>query len=248
LMCPIHRQNTLSEIRQRLANKQPCRVVSTQLIEAGVDVDFPVVYRSIAGIDSIVQSAGRCNREGRLSTGNVYVFKPVLEYAKAKGYLERTAKVADMVFRKYDDPISLDAIDYYFKMLYDIEGEQAIDKHEIIACFEERYKDLEFDFQTAAEKFRLIENNTYSIVVPYNEIAEKLLIDARYSGYPLSLARRLQPYTITVYEYEYKTLLKNSALKTINNSFIMLDDFERNYNQKTGLIIPKDTYGEAIFV
>ena len=247
LMCPVHRQETLIEIRKRLEDKQPCKVVSTQLIEAGVDVDFPVVYRSIAGIDSVVQSAGRCNREGRLPSGNVFVFKPVSEYAKAKGYLERTAKVADMVFRKYDDPISLDAIDYYFKMLYDIEGEQALDKKGIIDCFEERYKQLEFDFQTAAEKYKLIESNTYSIVLPYNEVAKKLINEAQFSPYPRSLARKLQPYTISVYEYEYKTLLKNAVLKIINDSFIILDNFEINYDQNTGLIIPKDTYGEGIF-
>jgi len=150
LMCPVHRQETLAEIRQRLKDKQPCKVVSTQLIEAGVDIDFPVVYRSI------VQSAGRCNREGRLPTGNVFVFKPVSEYAKIKGYLERTAKVADMVFRRYDDPISLDAIDYYFKMLFDVEGEQAIDKKDIIACFEQKSSQLEFNFQTAAETHTLL--------------------------------------------------------------------------------------------
>ncbi len=248
LMCPVHRQETLTEIRKRLKAKQPCKVVSTQLIEAGVDVDFPVVYRSIAGIDSIVQSAGRCNREGLLPTGNVFVFKPVSEYAKIRGYLERTAKVADMVFRKYDDPISLDAIDYYFKMLYDIEGEQALDKKNVIDCFEERYKQLEFNFQTAAEKFKLIESNTYSIVIPYNETAKKLIKEAQFSRYPRSLTRKLQPYTISIYEYEYKTLLKNAALKTINDIFIILDNFEKNYDQKTGLIIPIDTYGEAIFV
>jgi CRISPR-associated helicase Cas3/CRISPR-associated endonuclease Cas3-HD len=247
LMCPLHRQKILSEIRQRLKDKLPCRVVSTQLIEAGVDVDFPVVYRSIAGIDSIVQSAGRCNREGRLKEGKVFVFKPVSEYAKVKGYLERTAKVADMVFRKYEDPISLEAIDYYFKMLYEIEGEQSLDKKDIVDCFEEKYKQLEFDFQTAAEKFKLIESNTYSIVIPYNEDARKLINKAQFSPYPLSVARQLQPYTISVYEYEYKTLLKNTALKTINDSFIVLENFEKNYNQSTGLILPKDTYGEAIF-
>ena len=107
LMCPIHRQETLKEIRRCLKEGLRCRVVSTQLIEAGVDVDFPVVFRSMAGIDSIVQSAGRCNREGNLPYGATYVFQPISEYAKIKGYLERTAKVAEMVFRKYEDPISL---------------------------------------------------------------------------------------------------------------------------------------------
>lgn len=248
LMCPLHRQQTLVEIRERLKNGQPCRVVSTQLIEAGVDVDFPVVYRSIAGIDSIVQSAGRCNREGKLKEGKVIVFKPLSEYAKVKGYLERTAKVSEMVFRKYEDPISLEAIDYYFEMLYDIEGEGSLDKKGIIECFEENYKQFEFSFQSASEKFRLIESNTYSIVIPYNEEAIKLINEAKFNHFPLSLARKLQPYTISIYEYEYKTLLKNSILKMVNDSFIVLDVYEKHYSNKTGLIIPVDTYGEAIFV
>ncbi|MDD2402095.1 MAG: CRISPR-associated helicase Cas3' [Clostridia bacterium] len=247
LMCPIHRQDTFKEIKKRLKEKKSCKVVSTQLIEAGVDVDFPVVYRSLAGIDSIVQSAGRCNREGLLSSGNVFVFKPVSEFAKAKGYLERTAKVAEMVLRNYDDPISLEAIDYYFKMLYDIEGEQALDKKGIIDCFEERYKQLEFDFQTVAEEFKLIENNMYSIVIPYNEDAEKLIKEAYFNPYPRSVARKLQLYTVSIYENEYKTLLKNAMIKTVNDSFLVLDNFENNYDKGTGLIIPKDVYGEAIF-
>jgi CRISPR-associated helicase Cas3/CRISPR-associated endonuclease Cas3-HD len=247
LMCPVHRQNTLKEIRNLLKNGQPCKVVSTQLIEAGVDVDFPFVYRAIAGIDSIVQSAGRCNREGKLEEGKVFVFKPVSEYAKVRGYLDRTAKIADMVFRKFEDPISLDAIDYYFKMLYDLEGSSTLDKKGILSCFEEGYRSLEFDFKTAAEKFKLIENNTYSIIIPYDENAENLINEARFSQYPRSAARKLQPYTISVYEYEYKALLKNNALKTINDSFTVLDNFEMNYNSRTGLNIPQDTYGEAIF-
>lgn len=248
LMCPIHRQKTLKEIRRRLKDKLPCRVVSTQLIEAGVDVDFPVVYRSIAGIDSIVQSAGRCNREGKLEMGHVFVFEPDSELAKIEGYLHRTAKVAESVFRKFDDPISLEAIDFYFKMLYNLEGEQALDKKAILDYFEERGSRLEFDFQTAAENFKLIAKNTYSIVIPYNDDAIKLLNKARFSPYPLSLSRKLQPYTISIYEHEYKTLLKNAALKIISDSFITLENFNDFYNEHTGLILPKDTYGEAIFV
>ncbi|KJS20069.1 MAG: hypothetical protein VR72_16055 [Clostridiaceae bacterium BRH_c20a] len=248
LMCPVHRKETLAKIRKSLKNNESCKAVSTQLIEAGVDVDFPVVYRSMAGIDSIIQSAGRCNREGRLPVGNLFVFQPVSELAKIRGYLERTAKIAEMVLRRYDDPISLEAIDYYFQRLYDIEGEEAVDRKNILDCFEEKRMHLGFDFQTAAEKFRLIESNTYSIVIPYDDTAIELLNTALYSPYPRSLARKLQPYTISVYEYEYKTLMKNAALRVVNNSFIVLDDYKSNYSNNTGLILPKDTYGEGIFV
>lgn len=248
LMCPAHRQKALDEIRQRLKDKHPCRVISTQLIEAGVDVDFPVVYRSIAGIDSIVQSAGRCNREGNLESGNVYVFKPVSEFANAKGYLARTAKVAEMVFRKYPDPISLEAIRYYFEQLYAIEGEEALDGKNVLECFESGYRQLEFDFQTAAERFKLIDSNTYSIVIPYDEEARKLINQAQYSKFPLSLARKLQRYTVSIYEYEYKALIETAVIKTINDSYIILDNYEKNYDTSTGLVLPKTTFGEAIFI
>lgn len=248
LMCPVHRQETLSEIRERLKNRFPCRVISTQLIEAGVDVDFPVVYRSIAGIDSIVQSAGRCNREGNLPTGYVYVFNPNSDYAKIRGYLERTAKVAEEVFRHYKDPISLEAIEFYFKQLYSLEGNEALDKKGILKCFEESYKQLEFDFQKAAEQFRLIEDNTVSIVIPYNCDAKELINEAKYSKYPLSVARKLQPFTLSVYEYEYKKLLNNAALETVNDSFLVLKNLDKFYDEKTGLVLPTDTYGEGIFI
>lgn len=248
LMCPIHRQETLNEIRKHLKEKQDCKVVSTQLIEAGVDIDFPVVYRAIAGIDSIIQSAGRCNREGKLEKGSVFVFRPCSEYAKVKGYLERTAKVAEMVFREHKDPISLEAIDCYFKMLYELEGKKALDRKGILDYFEERGNFLEFDFQTAAREFKLIESNTYPIVIPYNEEAERLINIARFSKYPLSIARKLQQFTVSVYEYEYKELCKNSAIKMINDNFIVLDNVKKNYDKNTCLILPKDTFGEGMFV
>ncbi|MDD5013979.1 MAG: hypothetical protein PHW73_02610, partial [Atribacterota bacterium] len=141
-----------------------------------------------------------------------------------------------------------------------IEGEASLDKEKIIECFEENYKQLEFDFQTAAEKFKLIKENTYAIIIPYaaddededeilnnKEAVKKVLSEAEFSPYPVAVARKLQPYIVQVYEYEYKTLLKNAMLKTINDNFTVLDDFPKNYSQATGLMIPKDAYGEAIF-
>jgi CRISPR-associated helicase Cas3/CRISPR-associated endonuclease Cas3-HD len=259
LMCPIHRQNALSKIKECLINKKSCKVISTQLIEAGVDIDFPVVYRSMAGIDSIIQSAGRCNREGKSKSGKVFVFKPSSDLVKTRGYLDRTASVADMVFRKYSDPISLEAIDYYFILLYDIETELSLDREKILECFEENYKQLEFNFRTAAEKFKLINENRYPIIIPYvnsNEdkktnseaIIKKILNEAEFTPYPTAVVRKLQPYIVQVYEYEYKALLKNRMIKTINDNFDVLDNFSNNYSQFTGLKLPEDNHGEAIFV
>jgi CRISPR-associated helicase Cas3/CRISPR-associated endonuclease Cas3-HD len=259
LMCPIHRQNTLNKIKRFLVDKNPCIVISTQLIEAGVDIDFPVVYRSMSGIDSIIQSAGRCNREGKLKIGKVFVFKPSSDLAKTRGYLDRTSSVADMVFRKYSDPISLKAIDYYFNLLYDLEGEASLDRENIVECFEENYEQLEFNFRTAAEKFNLINDNTYSIIIPYvdfdedkrknsEKVIKKILNEAEFNPYPTAVIRKLQPYIVQVYEYEYKKILKNGMIKTINDNFDVLDDFSNNYNQFTGLKLPEDNFSEAIFV
>jgi CRISPR-associated endonuclease/helicase Cas3 len=89
LMCGAHRASVIGEIRRRLSADEPCGVVSTQLIEAGVDLDFPVVYRALAGIDSIAQAAGRCNREGRMALGLVYLFEPAGE--RLQGFLKSTA-------------------------------------------------------------------------------------------------------------------------------------------------------------
>ena len=103
LMCPAHRSDALHKIRERLDKGQPCRVVSTQLIEAGVDVDFPVVYRAAAGIDSIAQAAGRCNREGRLQTGKTYVFFP--EEGLPAGWFQRMAALGAEIINSGVDQI-----------------------------------------------------------------------------------------------------------------------------------------------
>ncbi len=91
-MYPNHRKKIISEVKDRLKNGEECRVVSTQLIEAGVDIDFPVVFRCISGIDSIVQAAGRCNREGRRENSTVYVFETEDDCHMGGGYLSLTAK------------------------------------------------------------------------------------------------------------------------------------------------------------
>ena len=116
LMCPQHRTTVLTEIKTTLTAKQPCRVISTQLIECGVDIDFPIVYRSLAGVDSIAQAAGRCNRNGVQKRGRTFVFRS--EHEEAERYFADTANCAAQVLPLHEDPLSLDAVEHYFRLYY----------------------------------------------------------------------------------------------------------------------------------
>ena len=248
LMCPVHRRDVLGKIKMHLKDGKNCKVISTPLIEAGVDVDFPYVYRAMAGIDSIIQAAGRCNREGNIVQGTVFVFKPISEYSNLKGDLKRRAEISEIIFRRFKDPLSLEAIDEYFKNLYSFSDKNFSDSKEIINDFEEGKKLLEFNFKTVSGKFKLIEDKSYSIVIPFNDKADKLINEAKFSNYPHSVARKLQQFTVPAYGNEYKNLCENAAIEIINGSFIVLTDLKRNYDKHTGLIIAKEAYGEAIFI
>lgn len=235
LMCPIHRSNVLKEIKNRL-NDSECRVISTQLIEAGVDIDFPVVYREISGIDSIAQSAGRCNREGKRKTGEVFVFSSTEDYSKVSGWLNRTKVAGEMTLRKYEDVLSIDAINFYFKQLYDMEKSKKFDYKDIMKYFQERGGELKFEFQSASENFKIIEDNTYSIVILFDENAERIIESVKFSQHPNSLLRKLQQYTVSIYESEYKALFDIGAIEDVGGLFYLLKDKNR-YDEKEGLII-----------
>ncbi|MGR6835517.1 CRISPR-associated helicase Cas3' [Syntrophomonas erecta] len=237
-MCAKHRTQRLDEIRQALKEGQPCQVISTQLIEAGVDVDFPVVYRSFCGLDSLAQAAGRCNREGRLDQGYVYTFKPE-KHGLPKGWLSRTAEVAAMVMKDYKDPLELEAIEKYFTKLYSIEGE-ALDEHGIMALIEERSKELAFPFREIDEKFNIIANNTKSIIIPYDQRCRNLIEQAKFLGVTTNLSRSLQPYTIQIYSYEYAELTKAGVLDLVAGQYLVLN-YPSMYSQETGLQYVKDT-------
>jgi CRISPR-associated helicase Cas3/CRISPR-associated endonuclease Cas3-HD len=245
LMCAAHRREILSEIKKRLSGGEICRVVSTQLIEAGVDIDFPVVYRSSAGLDSIAQSAGRCNREWKAKKGNVFVFYSTEDYATALGWLSKTQSAGEMAMRQFTDPLSPDAIRYYFQQLYDYERDNRFDNRKIMECFEKSGAQLRFEFAEASSRFKLIDDNTYPVVIPYNHDAEKLIQEARFANGTKNSMRKLQQYTVSIYENEYNSLLGVGALEDVNGLFMLLKNKEQRYDAREGLIIPKG--GEALF-
>jgi CRISPR-associated endonuclease/helicase Cas3 len=172
-MCAEHRSQVLAEIRRKLSDRKAgsgrlLRVVSTQLFEAGVDVDFPVVYRAMAGLDSIAQAAGRCNREGRLpNNGRVVVFQP--EQLPPPGFLRQAAQVTLKLLRsgQLNEPLSPEAIQAFFSDL-NTQGDR--DKHGICSLLKAGSSPdapLAIQFREAADKFRLIDDKGVGVVVPF---------------------------------------------------------------------------------
>ncbi|MFN7087986.1 MAG: CRISPR-associated helicase/endonuclease Cas3, partial [Burkholderiales bacterium] len=173
LMCGAHRARVIAEIKQRLEDKRagrdkrPLRVVSTSLVEAGVDVSFPVVYRAFAGLDSIAQAAGRCNREGEQERGRVVVFQP--PQPAPPGHQRLATDACLDVLRNWPgDPLALELFEPYFdRLYYGID----LDKKGIVRDLTPG-KHLEVQFRTAADHFRLIDDEDQATVY------------VRYAGYP----------------------------------------------------------------
>jgi CRISPR-associated endonuclease/helicase Cas3 len=196
-MCGEHRRAVLKTIRERLKGKKPCRVVSTQLVEAGVDLDFPVVYRAEAGFDSIAQAAGRCNREGLQALGMTYVFEA--EEKPPAGLLRAAAEAAKELFPRYSDPLAPEAIVAYFRLLYWIRKD-SWDKHKVMEKmgFDHARRRALLQFREVAKEFRMIRDDQSPILVPYDAKAA-ILCDKLMAGVVSYLPQReLQPYLVSV--------------------------------------------------
>ncbi|MBA3017893.1 MAG: CRISPR-associated helicase Cas3' [Proteobacteria bacterium] len=236
LMCPAHRTATLNKIRSALLDDIPCRVVSTQLIEAGVDIDFPVVFRSLAGIDSIAQAAGRCNREGKLHEGGqVFVFSP--EDGLPPGHFRQTAQTAEGVMRHHEDLLSQEAVTEYFRTLYWIQGER-LDEYRILDDLAEDAINGNFPFRVVDKKFKIIEDGAESIIIPWNEEAEKIISGLRYSEYPASFARKAQRYAVQVYPKVLGSLVCAGSVECMHDQYCVLTNMDI-YRDDLGLC-PED--------
>lgn len=229
LMCAEHRTRVLDDVRARLKAGEPCRVISTSLIEAGVDVSFPLVLRAEAGVDSIAQAAGRCNREGlwEPQESEVVVFGVDPEQWKPPPVLKQFAEVAKGTLRRFkDDPLQPAAIKHYFEELYWSKGTEALDQKNLLGLLRQAKPDS-LPFETLKRLYRLIDNVQLPVIVPFDEVARDAIDRLRYAEGSVSLARALQRYTVQVPRKGHDALLSAGAIQAVapdkwGNQFMVL--------------------------
>lgn len=250
LMCPAHRRAKLEEIKERLTSGQPCRVISTTVMEAGIDLDFPVGYRALTGLDSINQAAGRVNREMKRGVSEMFIFEPKSNFVKrTPSFLKQSAEVARMVLRDHADaPISIPAIAAFFGRLYDLQDPDiSFDYKRIMECFAS--EEARFQFETAARLFQIIEEPTETVIIPYNEEAKRLIEELKYTNYPFSTLRKLQPYTVSILKGEFDKLSSKGVILTIDDTYHVLnsDYLQEYYDPARGLLVPESDGGDGLF-
>ncbi len=233
LMCPIHRKRLIDKIKKRLTQGQPTRVVSTQLVEAGVDFDFPVVFRAAAGLDSIIQAGGRCNREGKLKDANgkpmlgqVIVFVPPTP--PPEGFLtkafETTASFLKGEHEAIDTP---QLIHRYFEHLH--AKLSKFDNNQVLSLLQQDASDINIQFRTAAQSFQMIEQGqTFTVFMDYGENKEEEKQVKTWLGKLAGgqvdrwLIRRLQPYSISLYHYQKQALLNANAIEETESGYYII--------------------------
>lgn len=243
LMTPQHRKAVIAEIKRRLSSGQPCRVISTSLIEAGVDIDFPIVYRERAGLDSIQQAAGRCNREGERdpSLSLVYVFTSDTKIPPLFAINVGATNEALAVGMLPDD---LGAIERYFKAFRSLAGD-AIDKYKVVETMTVGIAGSRFPYKTVAETFKLINNNMHTVYIRTKDSAE--CIDRIISHVATREDyRRAGNYSVNIYQQHYEALIASGEVIKIDEYSGYLQN-DTAYSSHTGLSLKADS-GRAEFI
>lgn len=245
-MCGQHRRDKLKEIRRRLAAGQTCRVISTQLIEAGVDVDFPAVYRAPAGFDSIAQAAGRCNREGRIERGRVYLFNT--ETPPPAGLLRASAQACQELIGRYPDPLAPEAIEAYFRLFY-WSRQHEWDKHEVMPALNAnlRAQVLALQFETAAKGYRIIREEQEQLLVPYDGLARQLR-DQLFRGELEFIPQRMaQPYLLGLRTPLLRALQERNLVHEHESGVWLLMN-EAAYSPEKGLTLETQGFDAELLI
>ncbi len=227
LMCGEERSVIISDIKEKLRKGEPIRVISTQLVEAGVDIDFPVVYRALGGFDSIAQAAGRCNREGKLQhKGKVVVFVP--PRPAPRGLLLKGEQACQEVLRTHSvEELSPELFRKYFSSFYHRLND--FDKPRFYDRLVRNAGDFSFDFRTLAQEFNLIDEVQQSIVVwytnPKNGNSSERLIDQLRSGHiNRELTRKLQRFLVNVHFKIFENIYRQGFVEEVHGYWVQNGD------------------------
>lgn len=244
LIYPAARKTKLEEIRERLEEGLPCRIIATSLIEAGVDLDFPRVFRQEAGLDSVIQAAGRCNREGRrfMEDSVVSVFQ--LKNNRCS-FLAQNIAAFRWMQNQFDDLGDVKAISEYFLFYRDLLGEENLDRENIIKAFVKGIDGCVFPFKTVSGRFRLIDNETTPIYIPEEE-GEVLVKQIESGKFDRNTFRRLGQYGVQVYPDHLRALLDGGCLRLLESGDYVLSEMEA-YHRDTGLQMDIEA-GNGIFI
>ncbi|MGN0478652.1 MAG: CRISPR-associated helicase Cas3' [Hominenteromicrobium sp.] len=243
LMTPVHRKAVLDEIRIRLKEGKTCRVVSTSLIEAGVDVDFPAVYREEAGLDSILQAAGRCNREGKRDHAESVVWwfrlpeKTPPLFSVPVGVLRETAL-------SFADLTCPEAIHAYFSGLLGVRA-GGLDKAGVMQLHKAGKNGCRLPFREIADAVKLIDDRTTPVLIPIGGGAD-CLEQLRSGALSRALLRKAGRYSVSIYEQHLMRLTETGSVIRLADGLYALADTAL-YSDKTGLSLQADP-GRLLFV
>lgn len=239
-MTPAHRSRVIEVVRKKLKKGEYITVVSTSLVEAGVDLDFNTVFRQLSGLDSILQAGGRCNREGKDAKGYVYVFDIDETYRKGSDLAMRINKTKGLL-EKYQDITSYDCIKEYYDGIFDFNQSRIAENS--IAKYNEQSNSFDrqglmspysIPFRSYAMQFEYISADTISIVIddPNDQTCHELVETLRNGD--MSVRRALQKYSVSVYMNVFKDLYSQGVLKDHGTGIFILEN-QSYYNNETGL-------------
>lgn len=238
-LCPKHRSEVIRTIKERQKAGLPCKVVSTQCIEAGVDLDFCVLYRALAPLEAIIQAAGRCNRSGKFRVGKVVVFEPEVEgslYPPDKWYQNAAIVVKEILSRENIEINDPECISNYYEILF---REYAKDKEALTKAIKDR------DYEETAREYRLIENQGKKVIVPFNEEMQlyKEIRKDLLSGYLTpELVKRSAEITVTTFEKDIEKYCEQAYYfdrkrkqKMESGYYVLRTQYEYMYREDMGL-------------
>ena len=241
MMCPRHVSKAIQEIKQALSDNSETviRVVATQLIEAGVDIDFPVVYRQEAGLDSVLQAAGRCNREGKLDMATTHVFSLSKEH-NLHGCI-KDANDARLNMINVNDWFAPETMTEYFRQLYC--RKETFDKKDIKTLL---YKPKEMCFAEAAKEFRLIEETGTTVYVNMDESLE-LVERLKSDGITYSLMKQLSQYSVNIHKRDFLKLWSYGAIEEVIEGIYVVND-RAQYDENVGLRLDNHWMNEIVII